>query len=224
MTTPDSPLFPPSIGVDVGGTKIATGVLIGDELHGRHVQPTPETGWEAVLDAVAAQVRALQAQYGQASRVGVGVPGPLAEGRTRVKFAPNIYGFTDVPLVQGLQDRLGLRVERLAGVAHGATRKVEGGAQGVRREPLEAAAVLARGQAQVREVVAHDETAERDLVALGKARLVPEAGIEALLHELLRDHEREVAGVGPILPEGTGEVVGPLRLARRAALPWGHRR
>lgn len=110
MTTPDSPLSLPSIGVDVGGTKIATGVLIGDELHGRHVQPTPETGWEAVLDAVAAQVRALQAQYGQATRVGVGVPGPLAEGRTRVKFAPNIYGFTDVPLVQGLQDRLGLRV------------------------------------------------------------------------------------------------------------------
>lgn len=99
-----------SIGVDIGGTKIATGVLRGDELHGRHIQPTPETGWEAVLDAVAAQVRTLQDRHPEATRVGVGVPGPLNPERTRVKFAPNIYGFTDVPLVDGLQDRLGQRV------------------------------------------------------------------------------------------------------------------
>lgn len=99
-----------SIGVDVGGTKIATGVLRGGELHDRHVQPTPETGWEAVLDAIAAQVTALQAAHPDATRVGVGVPGPLNMERTRVKFAPNIYGFTDVPLVDGLRDRLGQRV------------------------------------------------------------------------------------------------------------------
>ncbi|GBF05504.1 glucokinase [Deinococcus aerius] len=99
-----------SIGVDVGGTKIATGVLRGGELHDRHVQPTPETGWEAVLDAIAAQVATLQATHPDAARVGVGVPGPLNMERTRVKFAPNIYGFTDVPLVDGLRDRLGQRV------------------------------------------------------------------------------------------------------------------
>ncbi|MEW6421257.1 MAG: ROK family protein [Deinococcota bacterium] len=99
-----------SIGIDVGGTKIATGVLRGGELHDQHVQPTPETGWEAVLDAIAAQVKALQARHPDATRVGVGVPGPLNMERTRVKFAPNIYGFTDVPLVDGLQKRLGQRV------------------------------------------------------------------------------------------------------------------
>ena len=100
----------PSIGIDVGGTKIASGVLTGGELHSRHVQPTPETGWPAVLDAIAAQVRDLQARYPDAARVGVGVPGPLSLDRTRVKFAPNIYGFTDVPLVEGLEERLGRRV------------------------------------------------------------------------------------------------------------------
>ncbi|PNY81150.1 ROK family protein [Deinococcus koreensis] len=99
-----------SIGVDVGGTKIATGVLRGDELLTRHVQPTPETGWEAVLDAIAAQVLALQGQHPEARLVGVGVPGPLNSDRTRVKFAPNIYGFTDVPMVDGLRDRLGQRI------------------------------------------------------------------------------------------------------------------
>ncbi|WP_245872927.1 ROK family protein [Deinococcus planocerae] len=99
-----------SIGVDVGGTKIATGVLRNGELQDRHVQPTPETGWEAVLDAVAAQVRELQARHPDATLVGVGVPGPLNSDRTRVKFAPNIYGFIDVPLVDGLRDRLAQRV------------------------------------------------------------------------------------------------------------------
>lgn len=81
---------PLSIGVDVGGTKIACGVLRGEELIERQVQPTPETGWEAVLDAVAAQVRALQAAHPGAQSIGVGVPGPLNAERTRVKFAPNI--------------------------------------------------------------------------------------------------------------------------------------
>ncbi|MHA0036001.1 ROK family protein [Deinococcus sp. PESE-38] len=94
--------------MDVGGTKIACGVLRGEDLIERHVQPTPETGWEAVLDAVAAQVRALQAAYPAAQSIGVGVPGPLNAERTRVKFAPNIYGFTDVPLIDGLRKRLHL--------------------------------------------------------------------------------------------------------------------
>ncbi len=99
-----------SIGVDIGGTKIACGVLRGDQLVGRHVQPTPETGWEAVLDAVAAQVLTLQETQPGARLIGVGVPGPLNAERTRVKFAPNIYGFTDVPLVDGLRQRLGQRI------------------------------------------------------------------------------------------------------------------
>ncbi|MBZ9750528.1 ROK family protein [Deinococcus sp. HMF7620] len=98
-----------SIGIDVGGTKIASGVLRGDELHDPHVVPTPETGWKAVLDAIAGEVRRLQERHPEARLIGVGIPGPLNADRTRVKFAPNIYGFTDVPLVDGLRDRLGQR-------------------------------------------------------------------------------------------------------------------
>ena len=113
MTRPAaSGAAPLSIGVDVGGTKIACGVLRGEELIERQVQPTPETGWEAVLDAVAAQVRALQAAHPGAQCIGVGVPGPLNAERTRVKFAPNIYGFTDVPLIDGLRERLRLEEEQ----------------------------------------------------------------------------------------------------------------
>ncbi len=101
---------PLSIGVDVGGTKIATGVLRGDELQDRHVQPTPETGWEAVLDVIAAQIHDLQTRHPAARLIGVGIPGPLNSDRTRVKFAPNIYGFTDVPMVDGLLERLSQRI------------------------------------------------------------------------------------------------------------------
>ncbi|GGL17412.1 ROK family protein [Deinococcus radiotolerans] len=108
MTNPS--IEPLSIGIDVGGTKIASGVLRGDELHSPHVIPTPDTGWESVLDAVAGEVRRLQDQYPEARLIGVGIPGPLNADRTRVKFAPNIYGFTDVPMVDGLRDRLGQRV------------------------------------------------------------------------------------------------------------------
>lgn len=112
QTQPPATEHPPrtSIGVDVGGTKIACGVLCGEELLDKHVQPTPETGWSAVLDAIAAQVAALQARHPEAGAVGVGVPGPLSRDRRRVLFAPNIYGFSDVPLVAGLEERLGFTV------------------------------------------------------------------------------------------------------------------
>ena len=109
MTNPSNP-EPISIGIDVGGTKIASGVLRGDELLSAHVIPTPDTGWESVLDAIAGEVRRLQERHPDARLIGVGIPGPLNADRTRVKFAPNIYGFTDVPLVDGLRDRLAQRV------------------------------------------------------------------------------------------------------------------
>lgn len=109
MSNPSNP-EPISIGIDVGGTKIASGVLRGDELLSAHVIPTPETGWETVLDAIAGEVRRLQERHPEARLIGVGIPGPLNADRTRVKFAPNIYGFTDVPLVDGLRDRLAQRV------------------------------------------------------------------------------------------------------------------
>ncbi|TSA86399.1 ROK family protein [Deinococcus detaillensis] len=112
QAAPVQPLSPErvSIGVDVGGTKIAVGVLRGEHLLDRHVQPTPETGWPAVLDAVAAQIRLLQVAHPDALHIGVGVPGPLTPDRMGVKFAPNIYGFSDVPMVAGLSERLGMTV------------------------------------------------------------------------------------------------------------------
>ena len=97
----------PSIGIDIGGTKIAVGLLVDGELHDFHSAPTPDTGWPAVLDAAAALVRPLLEQYPGVQTVGLGIPGPISSDRQRVVFAPNIYGFTDVPVVAGLRERLG---------------------------------------------------------------------------------------------------------------------
>jgi len=99
-----------SIGIDVGGTKIAYGVLRGEELIVKRSVPTPREGWRSVLDAITRAVQELRAEYADAGVIGVGVPGPLNEDHTEVKFAPNIYGFTDVPVVTYLQERLGERV------------------------------------------------------------------------------------------------------------------
>ena len=107
--SPASATVPVALGVDVGGTKIAYGALSGGTLLEHFSDPTPETGAPAVLDQIAARLRELLTRYPGAP-VGVGVPGPLTPDRLRVKFAPNIYGFQDVALVEGLRDRLGLTV------------------------------------------------------------------------------------------------------------------
>lgn len=98
-----------TIGVDVGGTKIALGVLQGDHLVRKLSVPTPREGWHTVLDAAVREVRALHAEF-PGARVGVGVPGPLNREYTEVKFAPNIYGFRDVPIVAYMSEHIGQRI------------------------------------------------------------------------------------------------------------------
>ncbi|MCA8976304.1 MAG: ROK family protein, partial [Planctomycetes bacterium] len=66
-----------TIGVDLGGTKTlvaafgADGELLGQERHATE----PERGSAAVLDAIAAAVRRLDAAHGAATAIGVGFAG-----------------------------------------------------------------------------------------------------------------------------------------------------
>ncbi len=98
------------IGVDLGGTKIAVGVLEDGKITDRDVSHTPKEGWQAVLDQIVARVKAVLAQREPLPRLGIGVPGPLDFQRGVVKFAPNIYGFRDVPLIRYLSERLDMEV------------------------------------------------------------------------------------------------------------------
>lgn len=96
-----------TLGIDLGGTKIALGVLEGGRLVYRARIATPVEGPEAVLQAMTAAAREALAEAGVAvTAVGVGTPGPIDYDRGVVVFAPNIARFRDVPLRARLEEAL----------------------------------------------------------------------------------------------------------------------
>lgn len=78
-----------TIGVDIGGTKIAAGVV--DE-HGSILEtstvPTPPTA-DGVIDAIADAVRDASAEH-EVDAVGIGAPGYVDDKRATVLFTPNL--------------------------------------------------------------------------------------------------------------------------------------
>lgn len=104
------PEGPPVVGVDIGGTKIAVGVLHEGTVLTRRAVSTPRDGWRAVLECAAALVADVRAEFPACARVGVGVPGRLKPGRREVHVANNIYGFENVPLVEYLGRALNMGV------------------------------------------------------------------------------------------------------------------
>ena len=95
-----------TIGVDIGATKIACGVLKEEQFLSKTTIPTPQDGWRGVLDSIVNTIRILQKSHPGVTEVGVGVPGMHDRARTEVLFAANILGFTNVPVVDYLGERL----------------------------------------------------------------------------------------------------------------------
>jgi len=95
-----------TIGVDIGATKIACGVLKEEQFLSKTTIPTPQEGWRSVLDSIVNTIRILQKSHPGVIEVGVGVPGMHDLARTEVLFAANIRGFTNVPIVDYLGERL----------------------------------------------------------------------------------------------------------------------
>lgn len=90
-------------GIDLGGTKIQTVVLNGEEIVGRFRVPTPQNGAESVLAAMAESVKSAL-HYGEQplsalKAIGVGSPGVI-EGTT-VASSPNVPGFEVGPIPVG---------------------------------------------------------------------------------------------------------------------------
>ena len=98
-----------TIGVDIGGTKVAAGVV--DE-EGKILQsalrPTPADRPEQVAQIVASLVEEL-AQDREIEAVGVGAAGFVDESRSIVRFAPNL-AWREEPLRQKVADLVGLPV------------------------------------------------------------------------------------------------------------------
>jgi glucokinase len=97
-----------TIGVDIGGTKIAAGVVDeeGSILETVKV-PTPPTP-EGVVDAIAAAVRDVSANHA-VEAVGIGAAGYVDDKRATVLFAPNI-NWRHEPLKDKVEQRVGLPV------------------------------------------------------------------------------------------------------------------
>jgi glucokinase len=98
-----------TIGVDVGGTKIAAGVV--DETGGLvalSVRPTPHRDALQVEDAIVAVVDELRRHH-EANAVGVAAAGFLDADRATVRFAPHLV-WRDEPLRTSLSGRLQIPV------------------------------------------------------------------------------------------------------------------
>jgi glucokinase len=97
-----------TIGVDIGGTKIAAGVVDerGSMLDYLRV-PTPDT-IEDIDSDIAAVVERLREKHDVVA-VGVAAAGFVNEHGTRIRFAPNLP-WRDYPLGTNLTERLGQRV------------------------------------------------------------------------------------------------------------------
>ena len=96
-------------GIDVGGTKIAGGVVDeeGNVVDRLRVE-SPATDAAAIEDAIAGLVARLQKNHDIAS-VGVGAAGYIDKSRSRVLFAPNL-AWRDLDLKAELEARINLPV------------------------------------------------------------------------------------------------------------------
>jgi glucokinase len=96
-------------GIDVGGTKIAGGVIdeSGAVVEELRVE-SPATDVEAIEDAITSLVRELRSRH-EIGAVGIGAAGYVDKARAVVMFAPNI-AWRDVDLKAELEERVDLPV------------------------------------------------------------------------------------------------------------------
>jgi glucokinase len=99
-----------TIGVDVGGTKVAAGVVDEDgRILTRQRRETSARSVEAVVETVGAVVEELRGTY-DIDAVGLGIAGFVDASRSRVLVAPNLVGWDDEPLRERVESRIGLPV------------------------------------------------------------------------------------------------------------------
>jgi glucokinase len=83
-------------GVDLGGTKIQTAVVRGTAVVGSNRVPTPRSGPDEVIDAIASSVRAaLDGVDDEIRAIGIGTPGTIDRATGTVSLAKNVPGFTE---------------------------------------------------------------------------------------------------------------------------------
>jgi glucokinase len=103
------------IGVDIGGTNIAAGVVDGNGtiLHKQSIKTNTAAGYDAIIRETAELINALIAESGTArtdiAQIGVGCPGCCNQDTGIVELCVNL-GWKDVPLVKDLGALTGIPV------------------------------------------------------------------------------------------------------------------
>lgn len=95
-----------AIGVDIGGTKVAAGVVDEDgQVLAMVRRPTPGEDVEQTEDTIAGVVEELCERY-EVTAVGIGAAGWIANDRATVLFSPHL-AWRDEPLRDALVERIG---------------------------------------------------------------------------------------------------------------------
>ncbi len=99
-----------TIGVDIGGTKVAGGVVDeSGQILARARVDTPAKDAQAAEDAIVAVVEQLRGDF-DIDAVGLGIAGFVDESRARVYFAPNLPDWHNEPVRDDVSRRVGLPV------------------------------------------------------------------------------------------------------------------
>ncbi len=102
-------------GIDIGGTKILTGVLdgSGNLLCRKQAMTAPERDWREISNDIVQLINEIKNDLSlkeyEIKGLGVGCPGTISKERTSVLFAPNL-NWRDVPIQVSLKEKTGLPV------------------------------------------------------------------------------------------------------------------
>ncbi len=96
-------------GVDVGGTKVAAGVVADAKVTDESEQPTDLSGAEALIEEIATAVDRLVERHGQPAGIGVGFPSQIDFDAGVVVSSVNIP-LEGVPVREQLEHRFGVPV------------------------------------------------------------------------------------------------------------------
>jgi glucokinase len=99
-----------TLGLDLGGTKIAAAVVEEGRILDRHLRTTPQSGFAEVLTALLQAARILLDRHTDVAAIGLGSPGPLDYASGKILFAPNIPGLENAPIGPALEQEMGCPV------------------------------------------------------------------------------------------------------------------
>ncbi len=95
-----------TLGIDLGGTKIAIGVVEDGKILAEEQVSTPQAGYKEVLAAIVLLSKKLIANNKDIVAIGIGVPGPVDYKLGSILFAANIRGMKDAFIASDLEKAL----------------------------------------------------------------------------------------------------------------------